>query len=430
MYKVMIVEDEPPLARDLKYEIERASSVFQVTATAINGFDALRVMEQELPDAIFTDIRMPVMDGLQFIQAVRARALAIPVVILSGYRDFEYAQTAVKYQAFHYLLKPISPSGLQEVLENLQARLDESEEAKRREAMLLALQGDPYEQDGLRPWAGGIEMAGEPEGAGKRKAAGKHQGAGVREEAGKHEGAGLREVAGKREAGDQHELAGHALPVLTDERLSSLRAFIQMQQKSLFKAEWTSLLGSLRSSALPDSDLTALLKRLIYAIGNGQWRTDLGDGDIQAAVDKAIDGAASSQAAGDALWAWLERAWFADHSSRSTPEGVVSKLDDYLKANCHQSFDPRSLAADVGLTPPYLSKLFKLYKGMPLIEYLAYLKVEKAKELMRAEPELLAREIGEMLGFADPFYFSRLFKKVEGCSPSDYRKQLVERDRS
>jgi AraC-like DNA-binding protein len=86
----------------------------------------------------------------------------------------------------------------------------------------------------------------------------------------------------------------------------------------------------------------------------------------------------------------------------------VDKLNGYPKAICHLNFDPKKLAFDVGPTAPYLSKLFKLYRGMPLIEYLSYLKIEKAKQLIRSDPEQLTKEIGDL----------------RGSSPSEFRKRL------
>jgi len=167
------------------------------------------------------------------------------------------------------------------------------------------------------------------------------------------------------------------------------------------------------------------VKRTLHAVGEGYWRREA---DIDSVVDECLEGVTSGETMSEFLVARLENALFEESSaSRDSPEGVVDKLDDYLIANCHRNFDPKELASGVGLTAPYLSKLFKLHRGMPLIEYLAYLKIEKAKQLIRSDPELLAKEIGELLGFSDPFYFSRLFKKFEGCSPSEYRKRLEKR---
>jgi AraC-like DNA-binding protein len=224
-----------------------------------------------------------------------------------------------------------------------------------------------------------------------------------------------------REDPTYHKEKNYPIAIVSDERIDSLRTMIQLQQKSLFKAEMSSLLESWQSSRLPALDFAALIKRILHALDDGHWPVS---GKIDPVVDGIMENCSSYDAVRDALWQWLQGALFENGAPRNSPEGVVDKLDDYLKANCHSDIDIKRLASGVGLTAPYLSKLFKLYRGMPLIEYISYLKIEKAKHLIRSDPGLLSKEISDLLGFADPFYFSRLFKKFEGCSPSEYRKLL------
>jgi len=528
----MVVEDEPPLIRDIRYEIERNSTLFRVTATAINGADALQKLEEETPDVLFTDIRMPVMDGLELIKAIRQKHPELPFVILSGYRDFDYAKEALKFQAYDYLLKPVSPDDVREVLIKLEAMLGERREQKKRAVLLSSLQGEPIsgefseelfagqslallvaQCDGTSGMgANAVDLEAElasalaVPGAAIRVLSGRtplekiaiveHNSRGYGDGDGDCDGYGdgdddcdgygdgdddgkfaereqlaiamqhwlsgksgsavnvaigepraqladLSESLGflrdllrrKAEHGvskliresETFEAAGGSSPVavLTNERLSSLRSMVQLQQKSLFKVEMSSLIGEWLLARLPVPDFTSLVKRTLHAVGEGYWRRDA---DIDSVVDECLEGVTSGETMSEFLVTRLENALFEESSaSRDSPEGVVDKLDDYLIANCHRNFDPKELASGVGLTAPYLSKLFKLHRGMPLIEYLAYLKIEKAKQLIRSDPELLAKEIGELLGFSDPFYFSRLFKKFEGCSPSEYRKRLEKR---
>ena len=105
-------------------------------------------------------------------------------------------------------------------------------------------------------------------------------------------------------------------------------------------------------------------------------------------------------------------------------ENILKKVETYLNDNYYKDINLRILASTVGLTAPYLSKLFKSYKVKSLVEYIIHLKVEKAKSLMRSNPDMLTKEISDLLGYSDPFYFSRIFKKFTGSSPSDYRRTL------
>lgn len=71
------------------------------------------------------------------------------------------------------------------------------------------------------------------------------------------------------------------------------------------------------------------------------------------------------------------------------------------------------------MSPNYLSQLFKKYNDVGFTDYINQMKIAKAKELM-TESTLKVYEIADQLGFESSFYFSKVFKKVEGCSPRDY----------
>ena len=99
MIKVLIVEDEPPIARAVKQLICRYSDAFQVVGTEINGRAALERLGRGEVDVVFTDIRMPVMDGLELLENIQRDYPEVVTVLLSGYQEFEYAQKAVRLPA-------------------------------------------------------------------------------------------------------------------------------------------------------------------------------------------------------------------------------------------------------------------------------------------------------------------------------------------
>lgn len=107
MYKLIIVEDENIVRSGLEHGTDWASLGFEVAGTAVNGIEALKLVEQCKPDVVLTDIRMPDMDGIELMRILRHQYTDIEIVILSGYSDFEYARSAVKYNAYEYLTKPI-----------------------------------------------------------------------------------------------------------------------------------------------------------------------------------------------------------------------------------------------------------------------------------------------------------------------------------
>ena len=125
MYNIIIAEDEPLALRTLKNMIERHYPDMQVVGEARSGEEALALIEEKLPDMVFSDIRMPVMDGIELLRQIRARNLDIELVIISGYQDFQFAQSAIRYGVVEYLLKPISLSKIHTFMSKLRDTLNE-----------------------------------------------------------------------------------------------------------------------------------------------------------------------------------------------------------------------------------------------------------------------------------------------------------------
>lgn len=104
----MIVEDEPVIRSGLKQYFEWQELGVQTIVEAENGKDGVDKALIELPDLVITDIRMPVMDGLEMIGHLRTKLPDTLFIILTGHSEFEYAQKAIHYGGVHdYLLKPL-----------------------------------------------------------------------------------------------------------------------------------------------------------------------------------------------------------------------------------------------------------------------------------------------------------------------------------
>jgi two-component system response regulator YesN len=103
--KVLIADDEQIMREGLRLTIDWESYGFSVIGAVSNGEKALRLCEEETPDLVITDIRMPVMDGLDLTRELISRYPKIKIIILSAYDDFKYAQKAISYGASEYLLK-------------------------------------------------------------------------------------------------------------------------------------------------------------------------------------------------------------------------------------------------------------------------------------------------------------------------------------
>ena len=123
MYKVLIVDDEPVIAEGLKKIVDWEKYNCVVAGTASSGKEGLAMVDKCQPDILFTDIRMPGMDGLTMLAALRSEHKNLQVIILTGYRDFDYARQALNLGVFRYLVKPSKMKELDEAMESLSERL-------------------------------------------------------------------------------------------------------------------------------------------------------------------------------------------------------------------------------------------------------------------------------------------------------------------
>lgn len=119
MQKIFIADDEMWIIMGLKKLIEKSGKAFSVVGEANNGVTALEELEKKTPDVLFTDIRMPGYNGLELLEKLNEKGLELKVVFITGYADFEYAQSALRLGAFDYLVKPIDQDKLEEVLDRL-----------------------------------------------------------------------------------------------------------------------------------------------------------------------------------------------------------------------------------------------------------------------------------------------------------------------
>ncbi len=137
MLKVVLIDDEVIIRDGLRQEINWESLNMEIVGEAENGLDALEVVATTQADLIITDIRMPFMDGLQFIEKIKKKYPEIYIIIITGHDEFQYAQRAIKLGAYDYLLKPIDLEAVILTLKNIQKK---HEEQYQQESALLNLQ--------------------------------------------------------------------------------------------------------------------------------------------------------------------------------------------------------------------------------------------------------------------------------------------------
>ena len=124
MYKVAIVDDEPVIVRGLTKMIPWESYNCRVVGTAGDGQEGMKLIREQKPDILISDICMPGIDGLTMIAGMKSEFGHMQITILTGFRDFDYAQQAIRLGVTRFLLKPSKMDELEEavrvMIENLE----------------------------------------------------------------------------------------------------------------------------------------------------------------------------------------------------------------------------------------------------------------------------------------------------------------------
>lgn len=144
--KVIVAEDEELIRNNMVRKIESLDSTIKVIAAAQDGKEALEFIRKEQPDLLITDIRMPVMDGMELIKTIFLKYPRIRSIITSGYAEFEYAKQALKYNVNDYLLKPISEHELRRVLSAVHDEIEQERSGLQPNLEDVLLPGMPGEE--------------------------------------------------------------------------------------------------------------------------------------------------------------------------------------------------------------------------------------------------------------------------------------------
>lgn len=125
MYTVLMVDDEEDIRKALISAVDWQELGFEIVGEASNGVEALELVEQLDPDLLVSDIKMPLVGGIELARAVRELRPNVQIVFLSGYDHFKFAKEAIRYNILEYLLKPLSPKQIVEEFKNIKNKMDE-----------------------------------------------------------------------------------------------------------------------------------------------------------------------------------------------------------------------------------------------------------------------------------------------------------------
>ena len=459
--KLLIVDDEPLIHVSIEYNLKETGYAGLEIFHAYNGSEMLQKMESTGMDIALVDIRMPGMDGLTAIDNARKRWPETQYYIMSGFSEFEYAREAVRLGVAEYLLKPLDPEQLSQIL--LRVRQEKEQEAGQiRESFRAWLVGTLHRHDvsalydpaywtalilycydspdeeirGRIPdlsdendknviavpcWEGQLVMIYAREESRLRETLRGFT------EAELPEGVSCFETA----PGDSSPDLAKAMHQMLE--CSPLRVFAGIGRhrkltrfngtapEELMRAkDWIELRDCFQEKRY--ADFVSKSSTLIHSL-SGMYPAEIKHlaEYLQVITGKRIRPPYTAEKLG----AFLNDAGESMIRRESGGERIDAVLE-YVRENYCEDISIAKLSLQFDLSPNYLSTLFKKRLGVNFVDYLTSLRLARAKELLLSG-NLSVREIGESVGWYSQSYFTKIFIKKEGMTPGEYKRRFTER---
>ena len=360
----MIVDDIEIMRKQLKgLEIWGEKTGFVVSAEANDGQDAIKKLREKKVDLVITDIRMPIIDGVELLKKIISEELSYCVVFLSEYTEFEYARQGLVYGAFDYIVKPVS----HDKIEGLLAKVKEYIEKKKMEREKIKNLENEFQEK--------VEFFYEPEDLMKIIKLFKEMDIKVIKVA--------NEVIDKIEAIVDYDLLkiSYILNKFTLELIEKLKEIYPWLSKFVNLEEYSEIDFSKASSLQESKEIfLKVMEELIMKIQH--------------------------------FHPWPEM------------NCMLRNVCRFVLENLEKQICIKSIADQMFLNQSYLSTLFKDKTGTSLLEYITMVKMERAKVLFH-DSEIKNYEVAYKLGYKDVEYFSKVFKKYAGITPSEFKTACI-----
>ena len=366
MFKVMIVDDMDIMLRELKrLRLWGEKTGFTIWEEARNGHEALEKLENASVDLVITDIKMPKVDGLELLKKIVEKDLCPCVVLLSDHSEFGFARQGLVLGAFDYIVKPVDEA----VMSNLLSRVRDFLSDKRQQAERVKKLEEMLEE--------------------------------------------------KIEVFFPSAETGEIIEYIRNADIKAMEATARMVD---------TLGGSLDHDVIKSSLLMkkALFEIINSVLENEEWAKRFIDPAPLMSVD--FSACEDMETAKTILVGIVGKLFL--HMDRlkcgRQENAMVNAVCNYVLENVDEEISIKSIAESLFMNKSYMSETFRQKTGSTLIEYITLVKMERAKRLIR-EGSLKTYEIAVKLGFKDIEYFSKLFKKFTGRSPTEFRKDDMEK---
>lgn len=360
MIRILLVDNSRIIRAGLAKNIERRGEPFVVAGMASNGAGALEWLEGHYADVCITDVQMPVMNGLELLSHIKARYPWMSCMVISSYDDFSYAKQSLELEALEYILKPFGQDTIDKALAKVMEKITKSRSQEAAELLLRHLAAN---RRMLEHWVF-LARTGQSEG----------------------------------------------LPLLVVDTLELLEGWVQERYYLLLPLAMAWLV-----------QVTEELKKehhqidLMEGEDTGIGEPELGREQVRfyfrlCAVRRLEEGAYR-------IFRGIEQNQAAGISK------TIQQAQDYIREHFAQKINLQDIADLLELSKGHLSSLFKQETGMTIWNYVVFVRMGKARELLLHTP-MKTYEVALQVGYEDQTHFSQLFKEHNGLTPSEYRRRL------
>lgn len=477
MHSVIIVDDEKWIVEGIKAAVNWKKYGFEVIDEAGNGQEALELIQRLSPSLVLTDIKMPIMNGLELIQRGKTAAPDTMFIVLSGHAEFAYAQKAMNYGTFGYCLKPFEIEEIEGMLNRIAQHLA-SRQVKVKPSYSFELY-DAVSSGDLEVMSQWLEEKNIPLTDSTPLISIVIQGLNSPVDTGQLPSL-IFPMSGRRygyilKEGDYNaflssldhtsilQTCGIGIgPPISE--IHQLDASLEAASLAAFSMFATGKPGCYRGHPQQESLIDEKLRE-ISQILHGKDR--IGFITAMEAIKKLFkeglftikeayllytsilylfppEGARISAP----FFEGYEQLYYRyDNAETMIDDLVVMTFDIFTKKNdmdysrtsnkkvkeimlyirdhIHQEISIQHLATQFFLSPNYLCQLFKKEVGETIVEHISRLRIEYACKML-IETDLSINQIGERCGFQDYFYFTRIFKRHQKMTPTQYRKNNYE----
>lgn len=471
MYKVFLVDDEELVIKSLKASVNWNEYGFEVIGFALDASEAYVKILELKPDIVFTDVRMPGSSGLELIKNIKERDMNTIFIVVSGYAEFAYAQKAMNYGALGYCLKPFDDIEIITFLKKAKSIIDATKKAKHIQLMDLIEENDKQSQNTIKDILSESDLTIGPKdkvnilvSIGKKKLifyekyniltlkVGYEKYAYFTSESELNcirkrisqkpegvKGIGLSKTIDNisliKTALHQAEVAAYSYftaignnKVIFEEKSEGIEKLGTMKslEESINRNDIPNTVKALES-AMEQFDKGQLNMKhalIIYnnimvflsRLKNTEFEDYIYNFDKLAAVFSDVKNML------DNLKQFLldELNIKYEYSPPRILNQTFKAILNYINENYCKDISAQSISKDFNVNSNYFSQLFRKELGIAFTEYLTKLRMEYACKLLKTT-DIPVSEISEQVGYNDYFYFSRVFKKVIGKSPSTYR---------